>query len=79
METTTDINEADEVLTPYGVICSVLKDDELAQEVLVALADYLQNFPIGSNQCPAIVFFDIYDATFGVLDLLDEHDQQEVM
>lgn len=79
METTTDINEADEVLTPYGVICSVLKDDELAQEVLVALADYLQNFPIGSNQCPAIVFFDIYDATFGVLDLWDEHDQQEVM
>ena len=79
MEVTRDINEADEVLTPYGVICSVLKDDELAQEVLVALADYLQNFPIGNNQCPAIVFFDVYDATFGVLDLWDEHDQQEVM
>ena len=79
MEITRDIDEADEVLTPYGVVCNVLKDDGLAQEVLVALADYLQNFPIGSNQAPAIVFFDIYDATFGVLDLWDEHDQQEVM
>ena len=79
METTTDIDEADAVLTPYGVMEAVLKDEELAQEVLIALAEYLQNFPIGNNQAPAIVFFDIYDAVFGVLDLWDEHDQQEVM
>ena len=79
METTTDIDEADKVFTPYGVIDAVLKDEELAQEVLIALAEYLQNFPIGNNQAPAIVFFDIYDAVFGVLDLWDEHDQQEVM
>jgi hypothetical protein len=79
MEITRDLDEADEVLTPYGVVCAVLNDDELAQEVLVALADYLQNFPIGNNQAPAIVFFDIYDAVFGVLDLWDEHDAGEVM
>ena len=79
MEITRDIDEADKVFTPYGVIEAVLNDEELAQEVLVALADYLQNFPIGNNQAPAIVFFDIYDATFGVLDLWDEHDAGEVM
>ena len=79
MEITKDLDEADMVLTPYGVLCSVLDDDELAGECLAALAEYLQNFPIGNNQCPAIVFFDIYDATFGCIDLWDEHDAGEVM
>jgi hypothetical protein len=79
MEITRDLDEAEEPLTPYGVVCAVLNDDELAQEVLVALADYLDNFPIGNNQAPAIVFFDIYDAVFGVLDLWDEQDAGEVM
>jgi hypothetical protein len=79
MEITRDLDDAEEPLTPYGVVCTVLNDDELAQEVLVALADYLDNFPIGNNQAPAIVFFDIYDAVFGVLDLWDEQDAGEVM
>jgi hypothetical protein len=79
VEVTRDIDDADKALTPYGVLCAVLDDDELAGECLCALADYLQNFPIGDNQCPAIVFFDIYDAVFGCIDLWDEQDAREVM
>ena len=79
MDTTEDLDEADMVLTPFGVLCGVLKDDELAMNCIKALADYLQNFPIGNGQAPAVVFFDTYDSVFGCVDLWDEDDQEEVM
>ena len=79
MDTTEDIDEAEMVLTPYGVLCTVLNNDELAIDCIKALAEYLKNFPVGNGQAPAVVFFDTYDAVFGCVDLWDEDDQQEVM
>ena len=79
MDTTRDFDEADQVLTPFGVLCVVLDDDDLALECITALADYLTNYPIGNNQLPAIVFFETYDAVFGCVDIWDDQDQGEVM
>ena len=79
MDTTRDYDEADKVLTPYGVLRTVLKNEELAVECITALADYLTNYPIGNNQLPAIVFFETYDAVFGCVDIWDESDTEEVM
>ena len=79
MDTTRDYDEADQVLTPYGVLRIVLNDEELAVECITALADYLTNYPIGNNQLPAIVFFETYDAVFGCVDIWDDNDTEEVM
>jgi len=79
MDYTKDFNEADEILTPFGVLFVALDHDcDLATKCINALAEYAAEFPIGNNQNPAIVFFDKYDAVFGTVDMWPEKDQEEV-
>ena len=77
MDFTRNIDEADAVLTPYGIILAILGDEEQAEQVLTALCNYAKSFPMGNNQAPAIVFFDDYDCVFGTVDLWDG--SEEVM
>ena len=77
MDFTTNLDEADEVLTPFGVILTVLGEEDQAEQVLTALCNYAKSFPMGNNQAAAIVFFDEYDVVFGTVDLWDG--SEEVM
>jgi hypothetical protein len=80
VSTDDDIDEEDKIYTPFGILCKALDDDEvLAAGCLSALAEYAAEFPIGNNQAAAIVFFDVYEAVFGCIDLWDEADKEEVM
>jgi len=77
MEFTRNIEDADAVLTPYGILLAVLDDEDLAEQCLTALCNYAKSYPMGNNQAAAIVFFDEYEAVFGTVDLWDG--SEEVM
>lgn len=79
MDFTEFYEEADEVLTPFGVLIIVLGgDSEKALKCIKGLEDYSKELTIGSNQVPAIIFMDD-EVIFGALDLWEEKDAEEVM
>lgn len=71
MEFTKDINEADGVLTPIGVLAMVLGDLPAAIACMEALDSYAHSLEYGNNQAPVVIFMPDYVA-FGCVDLWED-------
>ena len=68
MEFTDDLDEADGVLTPVGVLAMVLGDLEAAVACMQALDEYSRCFDMGNNQAPVVIFLP-EEVAFGCVDL----------
>ena len=71
MEFTEDITDADEVLTPIGVLAVVLGDVDVAIACVEALDRYAHGLEYGNNQAPVVIFMEDYVA-FGCVDLWED-------
>ena len=71
MEFTSDIEEADAVLTPIGVLALELDDLDKAIACMEALGEYAHRFEFGNSQAPVVIFLPD-EAAFGCVDLWED-------